>query len=112
MTSWWACAQDHEAHRNVDAPLAHGFDEPSAHGVVLGLIAEGHCPACPDEVLAPVEVTLYWQLTTWAHGGCCRSDWRAQRTGADLAWESRPGPEMRAVTGALGDVGPDLVGER
>ncbi len=91
VTSWWACARDHEANLPVRACLAHGYDEPSAHVVALRLIAEGHCPACPDEALTATQVALYGRATTW---GRCGSDWRAGGSGASLEWESRPGPAM------------------
>jgi len=75
----------------VQGGLAHGYDEPSAHVVALGLIAVGHCPACPDEALAATKVALDGRATTW---GRCGSDWRAGGSGAGLGWESRPGPAM------------------
>lgn len=78
----------------MQARLAHGYDEPGAHVVVLRLIAEGHCPACPDEALAATQVALYGRVSAWGRCGCCGGDWRAGGSGAGLEWESRPAPAM------------------
>ena len=77
-TGWVACPDRyrHEADAGrLAAASGHGWDPSRAAGAAAALLAEGHCPACPQVRLDPGDLVLYGEARQVGRCACCGAAW-------------------------------------